>query len=253
MRKQLGKLSEWLANNSPHQGRPFVDSAPVLERGLAERAGLGWIGKNCMLIHPSAGSWFFLGELFTSLPLPVDDAWTAPHCGRCTDCLQACPTGAFTAEGVLDARRCISYLTIEHKGEIPVSMRPLIGNRIFGCDDCQTVCPWNKKFGRAPQAPAFTPDPRFINRELVKLFEWTEEQFLQETAGTPIRRLGYERWTRNLAVALGNAPASERIRQALRKKSGTTGALAQSHIDWALAVQSLPDLNLSVIRSSKLG
>ena len=213
--------------------RAFVDSAPVLERAAAEQAGLGWIAKNTMLINRDAGSWFFLGEIFTNLPLPVDAAHSSKHCGTCTACLDICPTNAFTGPFQLDARRCISYLTIEHHGSIDPELRPLMGNRIFGCDDCQLCCPWNK-FAQATGEGDFRPRHDLADVELVALFAWDETTFLANTEGSAIRRIGYERWLRNLAVALGNAPRSETVINALLARIADPSPLVQEHVAWAL-------------------
>ena len=179
----------------------------MLEKAIAEQAGLGWIGKNTLVLNRKAGSYFFLSELFVDLPLPVDEPHSTEHCGRCTACLDICPTNAFVGPYVLDARRCISYLTIELKSAIPEDLRPLIGNRVFGCDDCQIVCPWNR-FARATGESDFKPRHNLDNAELAELFMWDEDKFLSSTEGSPLRRAGYERWLRNLAVGLGNAPSS---------------------------------------------
>jgi len=233
MRRRLQKLAERIsAAVGEHGYRAFVDSAPVLERALAEKAGLGWIGKNTMLINRRAGSWFFLGELFTDLPLPLDEPATA-HCGSCRACLDICPTDAFVGPNELDARRCISYLTIELKGAIPVELRPLIGNRVFGCDDCQLICPWNK-FTRPSGEPDFQPRHGLDHSELVALFLWSEEEFLQRTEGSAIRRIGYHRWLRNLAVALGNAPRTITVIDALQRRRNFPDAMVREHIEWAL-------------------
>jgi epoxyqueuosine reductase len=213
--------------------RAFVDSAPVLERAAAEKAGLGWIAKNTMLINREAGSWFFLGEIFTDLPLPIDDAYTGKHCGTCSACLDICPTSAFTGPFQLDARKCISYLTIEHHGSIDPELRPLMGNRIFGCDDCQLCCPWNK-FAQATDEGDFKPRHGLADVELVTLFEWDEKTFLAKTEGSAIRRIGYERWLRNLAVALGNAPRSESVVNALLARRQHTSPLVREHVAWGL-------------------
>lgn len=212
--------------------RAFVDSAPVLERALAEKAGLGWIGKNTMLINKQAGSWFFLGELFTDLPLLVDTPASA-HCGSCTACLAVCPTQAFVGPHLLDARRCISYLTIELQGSIPLDLRPLIGNRVFGCDDCQLCCPWNK-FASPTREGDFTPRHQLDQAALVDLFLWREAEFLQHTEGSAIRRIGYERWLRNLAVGLGNGPASAAALAALQARRQHASDLVREHVEWAL-------------------
>jgi len=218
------------------QYRAFVDSAPVLERALAENAGLGWIAKNTMLINDKAGSWFFLGEIYTDLPFPTDAPKTEKHCGTCTACLEVCPTNAFVAPFVLDARRCISYLTIEHKGSIDPELRPMMGNRIYGCDDCQLVCPWNK-FAQTTRESDFAPRHGLDNCSLVDLFAWTAEDFDTRTEGSPIRRIGYERWLRNIAIALGNSEDSRSAIAALESRRGDPSPLVQEHVEWALAQQ----------------
>jgi epoxyqueuosine reductase len=234
IRRRLQQLAERIRASVGHFGyRAFVDSAPVLERAFAEKAGLGWIGKNTMLINKRAGSWFFLGELFTDLPLPVDTK-AEFHCGSCTACLEVCPTQAFVGAQVLDARRCISYLTIELRTAIPEALRPLIGNRVFGCDDCQLCCPWNK-FASPTSERDFSPRHTLDQAELLTLFEWSEEDFLRSTEGSPIRRIGYECWLRNLAVALGNAPGTPAILAALARRSADPSALVREHVAWALA------------------
>ncbi|WP_114417261.1 tRNA epoxyqueuosine(34) reductase QueG [Marinospirillum perlucidum] len=215
------------------KSRAFTDSAPVLERALAQQGGLGWIGKNCMLITPKAGSWFFLGELYLNLPLPPDPAFGRDHCGQCSACHSACPTDAFVADGVLDATRCISYLTIELKGSIPEELRPLMGNRIFGCDDCQLVCPWNR-FAKPTAEKDFHPRHQLDSADLVDLFAWDETTFLKNTEGSTIRRTGYISWLRNLAVALGNAPGSTEVIQALQARADHPEALVREHVSWAL-------------------
>ena len=236
MRMRLQRLADRIEDEvGSHSYRAFVDSAPVLERAIAEKAGLGWIGKNTMLINPEAGSWFFLGELFTDLPLPVDEPGGA-HCGTCRACLDICPTGAFAGPNSLDARKCISYLTIELRGPIPEELRAPMGNRIFGCDDCQIVCPWNK-FARISPEADFAPRHRLDTAGLRELFAWTEEEFLQRTAGSPIRRIGYECWLRNIAVALGNAPPSEQTITALRSRLSHPSELVKEHVRWALSQQ----------------
>jgi epoxyqueuosine reductase len=216
--------------------RVFVDSGPVLEKALARNAGLGWIGKHTNLIARDAGSYFFIGEILTDLPLPVDPPASA-HCGTCSACIPVCPTGAITGPQQLDARRCISYLTIELHGAIPVELRRMLGNRIYGCDDCQLVCPWNK-FARAAAHPDFKTRHRLDSSRLSELFAWTEAEFLARTEGSPIRRIGYERWLRNIAVALGNAPVSDEASQALRARSDDVSALVREHVAWALAEQA---------------
>ncbi|RMF18670.1 MAG: tRNA epoxyqueuosine(34) reductase QueG [Gammaproteobacteria bacterium] len=234
MRKKLARLAEWLRDRiAETEYRAFVDSAPVLERAVAQKAGLGWIGKNAMLIHPKAGSYAFLGELFTNLPLPVDAPFEKQHCGRCNACIPACPTGAIVAPGIVDARRCISYLTIEYRGDIPEALRPLMGNRIFGCDDCQLVCPWNR-FAQVTAQPDFNPRLNADKATLLSLWAWSEEAFLRNTEGSAIRRTGYESWLRNIAVALGNGPASPEVIAALQARRPDVTPLVQRHIDWAL-------------------
>jgi epoxyqueuosine reductase len=236
MRHRLQKLAERIRAAVGEFGfRAYVDSAPVLEKALARNAGLGWIGKHTVLINRRAGSYFFLGELYTDLPLPVDEPATA-HCGSCRRCLDVCPTRAIVAPYRLDARRCISYLTIELKGSIPEELRAPIGNRIFGCDDCQLVCPWNK-FAQEAAEPDFAPRHRLDGAKLVELFGWSEEEFLRRTEGMAIRRAGYEGWLRNIAVALGNAPRSDAVRAALRARSGHPSAVVREHVAWALARQ----------------
>lgn len=205
----------------------------MLERGLAQRAGLGWIGKNNMLIHPKAGSYFFLGEIFTSAPLPVDDPFNKQHCGSCSACLEVCPTDAFVGAHLLDARRCISYLTIELKGPIPEELRSKMGNRVFGCDDCQLVCPWNK-FSKATREDDFQPRHGLNNSSLAELFLWTENEFLKRTEGSAIRRTGYENWLRNLAVGLGNAPSTIPVVEALKQRADHPSSLVREHVAWAL-------------------
>ncbi|GLK87647.1 tRNA epoxyqueuosine(34) reductase QueG [Pseudomonas turukhanskensis] len=235
IRKRLQQLAERIQQAiGPFGYRAFVDSAPVLEKAIAEQAGLGWIGKNTLVLNRKAGSYFFLGELFVDLPLPVDEPTTTEHCGRCTACLDICPTNAFVGPYVLDARRCISYLTIELKGPIPTELRPLIGNRVFGCDDCQIVCPWNR-FARPTEQGDFQPRHSLDNAQLAELFRWSEEEFLRRTEGSPLRRAGYERWLRNLAVGLGNAPSSIPVLQALEARREDASEMVREHVQWALA------------------
>ncbi|MBD3641839.1 MAG: tRNA epoxyqueuosine(34) reductase QueG [Marinobacter sp.] len=239
MRKRLATLANWIDEAvSGFEYRAFVDSAPVLERALAQRAGLGWIGKNNMLIHPKAGSFFFLGEIFTSAPLPVDDTFETEHCGSCSACLEVCPTDAFVGPHLLDARRCISYLTIELKGSIPEELRPKMGNRVFGCDDCQLVCPWNK-FSKPTAEQDFQPRHGLDNSSLAELFLWTEEQFLKRTEGSAIRRTGYEGWLRNLAVGLGNAPTTIPVVEALKQRADHPSEMVREHVHWALCRHGL--------------
>ena len=236
IRKRLSQLAEKISAVAGGSHRAFVDSAPVLERGFAEQAGLGWIGKNSMLINSKAGSWFFLGEIYTDIPLPTDPPQETGHCGSCRACLDDCPTGAIVAPYQVDARRCISYLTIELKDSIPEDLRPLMGNRVFGCDDCQLVCPWNK-FAQTTTEPDFSPRHQLDNSELINLFLWTEEEFLDNTAGSAIRRIGYQRWLRNLAIGIGNAPPSSAAIHALKSQYPVADEMAREHIDWALAKQ----------------
>lgn len=229
--------------------RVFTDSAPVMEVALAEKAGLGWRGKHTLLLHREAGSMFFLGEMLTDLPLPVDAPLT-PHCGQCTSCIDVCPTRAIVAPYELDARRCISYLTIELKGSIPIELRSLIGNRIYGCDDCQLYCPWNK-FAQRASLPDFDARNGLDDSSLVALFAWSEEEFLKHTEGSAIRRIGHERWLRNLAVGLGNAAASAAHRgdagivAALRAREAHPSPLVREHVAWALERHGLLPLPVS--------
>jgi epoxyqueuosine reductase len=233
MRQRLQKLSDRIAEEvGPFGHRVFVDSAPVLERALARNAGLGWIGKHTCLIDKEGGSWFFLGEIYVDLPLPVDIPATA-HCGTCVRCIDVCPTQAIVAPHRLDARRCIAYLTIEHEGPIEEELRPLIGNRIFGCDDCQLVCPWNK-FAKRTDEPDFRARNNLDQASLAELFAWSEEEFLQRTEGTAIRRSGHERWLRNIAIALGNAPTSPAVIAALQSRRDYENAVVREHVEWAL-------------------
>ena len=240
MRQRLQKLADCIAREvGPFGHRVFVDSAPVLERALARNAGLGWIGKHTCLIDKEGGSWFFLGEVYVDLPLPVD-APASAHCGTCTRCIEICPTRAITAPHRLDARRCIAYLTIEHEGAIDEELRPLIGNRIFGCDDCQLVCPWNK-FAKRTDEPDFRARNDLDRASLVELFAWGEEEFLQRTEGSAIRRSGYERWLRNIAIALGNAPTTPSVIEALQSRRDIDNAVVREHVAWALAQHAARD------------
>jgi len=240
LRARLQKLADALAQRvGPLGHRVFTDSAPVLEVELATRSGLGWRGKHSLLLQRDAGSMFFLGEIFVDLALPATPA-TSEHCGSCSACITACPTGAIVGPQRVDARRCISYLTIEHGGSIDVALRPLVGNRIYGCDDCQLVCPWNKYAKRA-SLPDFDPRDGLHGQDLCALLAWSEEMFLQRTEGSAIRRIGHERWLRNVAVALGNALRQEqdaaqaqRLRQALQARLGHASALVREHVQWAL-------------------
>jgi epoxyqueuosine reductase len=234
MRKRLQKLAARIEQQTGQFGyRVFVDSAPVLEKALAEKAGLGWIGKHSNLLNKTAGSWFFLGEIYTDLPLPTDQP-VNEHCGDCVRCIDVCPTQAIIAPYRVDARRCISYLTIELRSSIPEPLRPLMGNRIFGCDDCQLVCPWNR-FARSTTEPDFAPRHGLDSPELIQLFRWSEKQFLRRTEGSAIRRIGYECWLRNLAVALGNAPATTEVSRALEEQLHHPSAMVREHVEWALA------------------
>jgi epoxyqueuosine reductase len=234
VRRRLAKLAERIqAHSASESYRVFVDSGPVLEKAFARNAGLGWIGKHTNLINRRAGSYFFLGEILTDLPLPVDTPET-DHCGTCRACIEACPTGAIVAPYELDATRCISYLTIELRGSIPEPFRKAMGNRIYGCDDCQLVCPWNK-FARASAEMDFVPRHALDGSKLVELFAWTEQQFLERTEGSAIRRIGYECWIRNIAVALGNAPGTPEVIRALESRRDDPSPLVREHVSWALA------------------
>ena len=238
MRKRLQKLAHRIEQHTgPFGYRVFVDSAPVLEKALAEKAGLGWIGKHSNLINQKAGSWFFLGEIYTDLPLPIDEPGTE-HCGACTKCIDICPTRAIVAPFSVDARRCISYLTIELRGSIPEEFRPLMGNRIYGCDDCQVVCPWNR-FARFTAEDDFAPRHGLDTPELIELFQWTETEFLKRTEGSAIRRIGHDSWLRNIAVALGNAPASVQVTGALQARRQHDSEMVREHVEWALMRQSV--------------
>jgi len=237
LRTRLQKLADRIAETvGPFGYRAFVDSAPVLERALARDAGLGWIGKNTCTINSKAGSWFFLGELYTDLPLPIDEPATE-HCGTCTRCIEVCPTQAILAPHQLDARRCISYLTIENPGAIPLEFRKALGNRIFGCDDCQLVCPWNK-FAKRHTLPDFEARNGLEHATLLELFGWEEDEFLRRTEGSAIRRTGHLGWLRNIAVALGNAPHSAAVVEALQRRAEHPSPLVREHVAWALAEQT---------------
>lgn len=237
MRKRLQSLANKISEvTQDFQYRAFSDSAPVLERPIAEKAGLGFIGKNSLIIHPRAGSWFFLGEIYTNLNLPADKPFTKQGCGPCTACIQECPTQAIVDNAVIDSRRCISYLTIEFKGSIPIEFRSLIGNRIYGCDDCQLVCPWNK-FTTPTQEDAFKTNNDIDSATLLELWSWSEAEFLKKFEGSAIRRIGYAQWNRNLAVSMGNMTGDklfiEGAIQALKNKVGSINALVDEHIEWA--------------------
>jgi epoxyqueuosine reductase len=234
LRKRLAQLAQRIESHSDSRGhRVFVDSGPILEKPYARNAGLGWIGKHTNLINRRAGSWFFLGEILTDLPLPTDAA-ASDHCGTCRACIDICPTGAIVAPYELDATRCISYLTIELRESIPVEFRKAIGNRIYGCDDCQLVCPWNK-FARLTAEADFAPRHALDAAKLVELFGWTEEEFLSRTEGSAIRRIGYECWLRNIAVALGNAPGDADVIAALDARCNHPVDMVREHVRWALA------------------
>ncbi len=237
VRGRLQKLGERIAAETGCRFRAFADSAPVMEVELARRAGLGWEGKHTLLLT-RRGSWFFLGELYLDLPFAPDPPQTG-HCGTCRACIDICPTRAITAPYQLDARRCISYLTIEHAGAIPVELRPLMGNRIYGCDDCQLACPWNR-FAQTAATKDFNPRYGLDRASLLELFSWDEAKFLARTEGSAIRRIGHERWLRNLAVALGNAPADSAIQAALASRMDHPSALVREHLQWALSRQTQP-------------
>ncbi|AQU81989.1 MULTISPECIES: tRNA epoxyqueuosine(34) reductase QueG [unclassified Halomonas] len=239
IRKRLALLAKNIEQEVGKIGyRAFVDSAPVMERALAQKAGLGWFGKNAMLLNPKAGSLFFLGELYTDLPLPIDPPFEHEHCGSCSACRTACPTGAIVDDKVVDSRKCISYLTIELHGTIPIEFRRPMGNRVYGCDDCQLVCPFTR-FTRTTQEGDFAPRHDLDRASLITLFAWGEAEFLDKTAGSPIRRIGYERWLRNIAIGLGNAPWSEAVEAALFARRAYPSALVREHVAWALEEQRL--------------
>ncbi|WP_416306539.1 tRNA epoxyqueuosine(34) reductase QueG [Neptunicella sp. SCSIO 80796] len=241
MRQRLKKLGEKIKAQCPLEFRPFVDSAPVLEHALAEKAGLGWTGKHSLTLNRQAGSWFFLGELFINLPLPVDQP-VEEGCGSCTACITICPTQAIVEPYVVDARRCISYLTIEQKGAIPEEFRALIGNRIYGCDDCQLICPWNR-FANLSVEEDFQTRQQLHQQDLLDLFAWNEQSFLANTEGSAIRRIGFERWQRNIAVALGNAPYSDEIITVLSATLPNATELVAEHIQWAIDQQKAKALD----------
>ncbi|MDB5903780.1 MAG: 4Fe-4S cluster binding protein [Betaproteobacteria bacterium] len=250
LRRRLQQLSDRVAAAvGPFSYRVFTDSAPVMEVALAQKSGIGWRGKHTLLLNREAGSYFFLGEIYSDLPLPIDSA-VSEHCGTCRKCLDACPTGAIVAPYELDARRCISYLTIEHKGAIPEALRPLIGNRVYGCDDCQLACPWNR-FAQRSAEPDFNVRNGLDDVSLVALFRWSESEFHERLQGTAIHRIGYERWLRNIAVGLGNAlgalgrgPATAAIEAALRSRRDDASALVREHVAWALERSTPPDRGL---------
>ena len=233
LRGRLQRLADRItAATGQFNYRVFSDSAPVMEVEWAQKSGLGWRGKHTLLLSREAGSMFFLGELFTDLPLPIDNP-VGNYCGSCTKCLDICPTQAIIAPYRLDARRCISYLTIEHKGSIPETLRPLIGNRVYGCDDCQLVCPWNK-FAAMTGEDDFSVRNGLDDASLVELFSWNREEFETRLAGSPIRRIGHEQWLRNLAVGLGNAPSSTGVIAALQARRDDPSSLVREHVQWAL-------------------
>lgn len=239
LRQRLQKLADHIATEvGPFGYRAFTDSAPVMERALARNAGLGWIGKHSNLINTKAGSWFFLGELYTDLPLLADAPEVGNYCGTCTRCIDVCPTGAIVAPYQVDARRCISYLTIELHDAIPETLRPLMGNRIYGCDDCQMVCPWNK-FAQTTVEDDFRARHGLDAASLIELFAWTEAEFLTRTEGSPIRRIGHVRWLRNISVALGNAQYAEAIVHALDQRASHASELVREHVAWALQQQQI--------------
>ncbi|MCG7910208.1 MAG: tRNA epoxyqueuosine(34) reductase QueG [Candidatus Thiodiazotropha taylori] len=238
LRNRLKRLQQKIQQTLPESSnRLYVDSAPVLEKPLAEKAGLGWIGKHTNLLNKRSGSWFFLGEIYSTIPLPIDSP-AENHCGRCQACLEICPTQAITAPYQLDARRCISYLTIELRGAIPEPYRAAMGNRIYGCDDCQQVCPWNR-FAQVTGEQDFLARHKLDSSGLIALFEWDEATFLQKTEGSAIRRIGYQRWQRNLAVALGNAPPSVAVAEALLRQLEQASPMVKEHILWALDRQRI--------------
>ena len=238
VRRRLARLAKRIEQRAGGSFRAFTDSAPVLEKPLGEKAGVGWIGKNTLLLSEE-GSWFFLGEIFTNLPLPVTPKRPpdAPGCGNCRACMSVCPTGAIVAPGKLDATRCIAYLTIEHQGAIPLALREAVGNRVFGCDDCQIVCPWNR-FARRSAEADFAPRHGLDNATLAQLLAWDEAAFLARTEGMAIRRVNYAQWVRNLAVAAGNAPPDEAVVAGLRARRREASAMVREHIDWALKRQA---------------
>lgn len=247
VRSRLKKLAQKISIDIGAFGyRVFTDSAPVLERALARKAGLGWFGKHANLINREDGSWFFLGEIYTDLPLPQDKPFDEDHCGRCVACIDICPTRAIVAPYEVDARRCISYLTIEFRGSIPEEFRSLIGNRIFGCDDCQLVCPWNR-FAKMSLEKDFAPRQGFDAASLLDLFVWSEAEFLARTEGSALRRVSYEQWQRNLAVSLGNAPPSQRVLEVLEKREHSATPLVAEHIRWAINRHAVATRNSTLL------
>ncbi len=242
VRSRLKKLSQRINEYIGAQGnqgftaRVFSDSAPVLEKGIAEKAGLGWIGKNTLILNKNAGSWFFLGEIYTNIPLPVDKPMPINRCGSCTACIDVCPTKAIVAPYQLDSRKCISYHTIENRGVIPIPIREKMGNRIFGCDDCQTVCPWNR-YAHFTKELDFRPRNHFDTASLLSLFKWTKAEFLKKTEGSVIRRTGYDGWLRNISIALGNADYDQLIVEALKRKYHEASDMVREHLCWAVKRQ----------------
>lgn len=234
LRRRLAKLAKQINAALPeHKFRAFTDTAPVLEKALAHKAGLGWVGKHSLILNKNAGSWFFIGEIYTNAPFECDPATTEEHCGKCTACMTVCPTDAIVGPKILDARRCISYLTIEHRGAIPEPLRAPIGNRIYGCDDCQLYCPWNREAPTSDE-PDFQPRHGLDNTSLLSLFALSEAEFLKLTEGSAMRRVNYEQWQRNLAVAIGNGPYSTSANEQLRARLTTCSPLVAEHIRWAL-------------------
>ena len=244
LRRRLAKLAEQInitlaSSAPPFSFRAFTDSAPVLEKALGEKSGLGWIGKHTLLLDKEAGSWFFLGEIYTNAPLPIDDAVSEDSCGKCSACMTVCPTEAIVSPKRLDARRCISYLTIEHRSSIPVEFRKAIGNRIYGCDDCQLFCPWNRESPTTTEAD-FAVRHGLDNPSLIDLFQLTESEFLALTEGSAMRRIGYAQWQRNLAVGLGNSEGGPEAVQALTQALGNVNDMVDEHIQWAIAQLTSP-------------
>ncbi|MGB1197922.1 MAG: tRNA epoxyqueuosine(34) reductase QueG [Thalassotalea sp.] len=251
MRKRLKQLGEKIKDYCATLNyRPFVDSAPILERPLAEKAGLGWVGKHSLLLSEEAGSWFFIGELLVDIPLPCDQP-VNENCGKCVACIKICPTNAIVEPYVVDARRCISYLTIELKEAIPLEFRPLMGNRIYGCDDCQLICPWNQ-YAQLSAEQDFQARHKLDQASLLELFMWNEKEFLSNTEGSPIRRIGYQQWLRNIAIALGNADHSNEIINALNQQRKIASTLVQEHIDWALEQQKIKENEIIITTNERL-
>jgi len=251
IRKRLKQLGDKIKHYCESLNfRPFVDSAPILERPIAENAGLGWVGKHSLLINKDAGSWFFLGELLIDIPLPTDSK-ANEQCNQCVACIKICPTGAIVEPYVIDSRRCISYLTIELKEAIPLELRPLMGNRIYGCDDCQLICPWNQNANISAE-PDFQARHQLNNIDLLELFSWDEKTFLKNTEGSAIRRIGYESWQRNIAVALGNADFSNDVIAALSHKLPQASPLVKEHIEWALEQQQAKNNTQVIVTNERL-